>query len=139
MHRYWTGLVLFLLSGFFISVNANETKNVGTPNFEMGNQAWDKKEIVMLSSYWLASVIDAGQTLYGLKNGAHELNPFLGRKPGKAKIYGIKLGLGTIASLLCHYSARKDRKYMLGLMNTIQWSAVIWNGKFAGVGLRMQF
>ncbi|MCA9731407.1 MAG: hypothetical protein H6696_13265 [Deferribacteres bacterium] len=140
MHRSYFGLTVLLLSGILSCAMAKENERLLPKQTDKNkNHTWDKKEIFLLSSYWLGSLFDAGQTVYGLDKGGKELNPVLGQKPGRVKIYGLKLGLGIFASALCHHSETKDRKYMLGLMNAIQWSAVVWNGKFAGVGLRMQF
>lgn len=134
----WINICLLMLFGAIEALAQSKSLLINQTTEQKKNR-WEQNEVMLLSLYWLGSIIDAGQTIYGLDHGAVELNPVLGKKPGKIKIYSVKLALGTLATSLCHYSPSKDRKFMLALVNTIQWSAVLWNGKYAGVGLRLQF
>ena len=100
---------------------------------------WKKSDVILTGVYWLGSVLDAGQTVYGLKRGAVEKNPIWGKKPSRQKIYAGKLLLGGIATYIVHRTPAKERKTLLLIMNSIQWSAVLWNGLQPGIGLRIQF
>ncbi len=138
MRLFW--ILLFVFIFFNVKNSTAQTKPVAEKPFRIKpDNPWKKNDKMLLGFYWLGSFIDAGQTIYGLRHGAAELNPVLGKSPGKVRIYSLKIAAGALATVLCHKSNSSDRKYMLGLINAIQWSAVLWNGQFAGVGLRLHF
>ncbi len=102
--------------------------------------SWSRGERALAGLYLAGSLIDAGQTIYGVRNGAVELNPLFGIAPSRRRIYVLKTLFGTGAIYLAHRTPdTRQRRTLLVMMNIIQWSAVLWNGMQPGIGVRMNF
>ena len=58
--------------------------------------------VVLYIAFALANVADALTTIAGLRRGAVERNPLLGKKPTAAKIWAVKaavIAIGAVAAL----------------------------------------
>lgn len=66
------------------------------------NSSPEISTMVLLIAFVLANIADALTTIAGLRRGAIERNPLLGKKPTAAKIWAIKavvIAIGAIAAL----------------------------------------
>ena len=59
--------------------------------------------VVLYIAFALANIADALTTIAGLRRGAVERNPLLGKKPTAAKIWAVKaavIAIGAVAALV---------------------------------------
>ena len=104
---------------------------------------WSKVETNLFYSYMALSVIDVGQTNYGLKMEYFEQAPLIGKHPSAMKVNIFKIVMvGAIyifADYVPVYVPRVYREWALWGFNIIQIGVVTSNGLRSGVGINMAF
>ncbi len=125
---------------FFAAITLLSLRPSAELHAQQASPPWSRSELLLAGTYLGGSLIDAGQTIYGISNGAVELNPIFGPSPSRKRIYTLKTLFGLGALYLAHHAPQaRERRTLLVVMNIIQWSAVLWNGMQPGIGVRLHF
>ena len=127
---------ILLLTGLSFAQEIHQKDPYKNPE---NKHSWSNLEKTLASLYITGSLIDAGQTLYGVNKNAIELNPLMGKKPKRFPIYALKSAAATIIFSICHHGSHSEKKWLLIFANCVQWSAVTWNASQKGIGFRLQF
>jgi hypothetical protein len=102
-------------------------------NYYVKNTDWTLRQKRYATSYILANIVDAHQTVQ-ITNcqalpqcGVIEMNPLLGNRPSEEHVYLLK---GTLVPLLFYFMndlESSTRTNTLKWINRFQWSVVVWN------------
>jgi len=96
--------------------------------------AWDKEDTALQATVVATMLVDMAQTLYISGHDEYsELNPLLGERPSRDRVYGYFLG-GIVAHTVVSYLLPKEyRKWWQGAFIVIESGMVIRNSSL-GIG-----
>ena len=85
---------------------------------------WDNLDKTLYGSYLVGSVVDIATTQEILNNGGCEKNPIM---DGNDAMVPVKVGVALGVLYIADKCDSKTRKWLLGIVNFIQWGVVVHN------------